>query len=64
VALADVFDALIHTRPYKTAWKLEDALNLIKEQSGKHFDPNLVPIFLEIINELLKKDPLFFEDKK
>jgi putative two-component system response regulator len=52
-AIADVFDALISPRPYKKAWPIDEALQKIKEESGKHFDPQLVPIFLRIINEVL-----------
>ncbi|MBL4607244.1 MAG: response regulator [Pseudomonadales bacterium] len=46
-ALADVFDALTSKRPYKNAWTVEDSVSLIKEQSGKHFEPSLVNIFIE-----------------
>jgi putative two-component system response regulator len=46
VAIADVFDALTSKRPYKDAWPLERAFNLLKEESGKHFSPFLVNIFL------------------
>lgn len=53
VALADVFDALTTERPYKKAWPLDEALDYIKEQSGKHFDPELVDKFLEVLPELL-----------
>ncbi len=42
VALADVFDALTSKRPYKEAWTVEKTMNLIREQSGKHFDPAIV----------------------
>lgn len=45
-ALADVFDALTSVRPYKKAWTVEAAVDLIKENSGKHFDPVLVEVFL------------------
>ena len=45
-AVADVFDALGSERVYKKAWKLEKILKLFKEQSGKHFDPQLVQLFL------------------
>jgi len=45
-ALADVFDALTSERPYKQAWSVEAAVDLIKENSGKHFDPKLVELFL------------------
>jgi putative two-component system response regulator len=52
-ALADVFDALTSERPYKKAWSTDDAVNLIKEERGQHFDPNLVDIFLEKLPEIL-----------
>ena len=53
VAICDVFDALVSDRPYKKAWKSEDAFTHIKEQAGKHFDPDLVAYFLEIKNEIV-----------
>ncbi len=46
VAIADVFDALTSERPYKKAWSFEDAMELIKKEKGKHFDPQLAEIFL------------------
>lgn len=52
-ALADVFDALTSERPYKKAWKVEDTVELIKENSGKHFDPQLVEVFLQELPEIL-----------
>jgi putative two-component system response regulator len=45
-ALADVFDALTSVRPYKKAWTVEAAVDLIQENRGKHFDPALVDVFL------------------
>lgn len=48
VALADTFDALTHKRPYKDAWPLDKAVEEIRAQSGKQFDPHLVDIFLEM----------------
>jgi putative two-component system response regulator len=54
VAIADVFDALTSKRPYKQPWPVEKAVDLIKEESGQHFDPKLVPAFLEAIPEILK----------
>jgi len=47
VAIADVFDALTTVRPYKPAWEIDDALAYVKEQSGKHFDPDFARLFLE-----------------
>jgi putative two-component system response regulator len=52
-AVADVFDALTSARPYKPAWKLEDALDLMKTNRGAHFDPNLVDAFFDALPEVL-----------
>ncbi len=54
VAICDVFDALSSERPYKKAWPLEKTLDLIKEQSGKHFNPKIVDYFLKSLDEILK----------
>jgi putative two-component system response regulator len=54
VALADVFDALTSERPYKEAFSIEQARQLIIEQRGKHFDPQVVDAFLAIPDEILK----------
>jgi response regulator RpfG family c-di-GMP phosphodiesterase len=48
VALADVFDALISRRCYKEAMPEDQVLTTIKEESGKHFDPEVVAAFLAI----------------
>ncbi len=53
VALADTFDALTHKRVYKEAWSIDDSINYIYENSGKHFDPELVAIFREHIDEFI-----------
>ena len=53
-ALADVFDALGSDRVYKKAWPLEKIYDLIKEERGKHFDPQLVDVFFEKQEEILK----------
>lgn len=45
VAVADVFDALTHERPYKQAWSLSAAVNEILEQAGRQFDPRVVAAF-------------------
>ncbi|RBP76019.1 two-component system response regulator [Marinobacter nauticus] len=54
VALADVFDALTSERPYKKAWPIEQATDLIREQSGKHFDPELVEAFFRCLPAILE----------
>jgi PAS domain-containing protein len=51
-AVADVYDALTSSRPYKPAWSHEDSLRLILEQSGRHFDPVLVEIFRDLGGQL------------
>jgi len=48
VAIADVYDALSSKRAYKEAWEEDRVLHKIREESGKHFDPELVDIFFEI----------------
>ena len=46
VAVADVFDALTHTRPYKLAWSTADAITEMNSHAGSHFDPLVVDAFL------------------
>lgn len=53
-AVADVFDALGSDRCYKKAWQLEDVLTLFKEERGKHFEPRLVDLLLENLEDLIK----------
>ncbi|PCI32196.1 MAG: two-component system response regulator [Alphaproteobacteria bacterium] len=53
-ALADVFDALTSTRPYKKAWSVEKSINLIKSESGQHFDPLLVDLFLKNLPAIIE----------
>jgi hypothetical protein len=52
-ALSDVYDALTHKRSYKDAWSIEDAVREIGSLRGKHFDPELTDIFLELVPELI-----------
>lgn len=51
-AVADVWDALTNDRPYREAWSNEEALRYIRENSGTHFDPHIVELFLEHITDL------------
>ena len=53
VALADVIDALGSERVYKKAWPLADILQYIREERGKQFDPVIVDLFLENLDEML-----------
>jgi putative two-component system response regulator len=50
VAIADVFDALTSARPYKKAWPVEEALNYLRDNRGRHFDPALVDLFLTLMD--------------
>ncbi|KAF7765945.1 hypothetical protein PUND_a1698 [Pseudoalteromonas undina] len=52
VALADVYDALRHKRCYKGAWTLEEAVAEINANKGTHFDPKLVDVFNDKLEEL------------
>ncbi|KAA3648804.1 MAG: PAS domain S-box protein [Chloroflexi bacterium] len=48
-AVVDVFDALLSDRPYRKAWSKDKVLSHIRQQSGVHFDPEVVERFLKII---------------
>jgi HD-GYP domain-containing protein (c-di-GMP phosphodiesterase class II) len=50
-AIVDVWDALVSDRPYKRAWSRAEAINYIEKQAGKHFDPKITAIFLELIEQ-------------
>jgi putative two-component system response regulator len=52
-AIADVFDALTHKRPYKEAWETDRAVEYIKNSSGTHFEPKMVDAFLKVLSEIL-----------
>ena len=53
VAVADVFDALTSTRPYKPAWDLDRARQYLLDQQGRHFDPRCVSALLDHWDEVL-----------
>jgi putative two-component system response regulator len=52
VAIADLFDALTHERPYKKAWTRADALAEIQSQSGRQLDPGVVAAFMHVLNRV------------
>ncbi len=54
VAICDVFDALTSERPYKKAWDLNEAVDWMKDQSGRHFQPEFLAAFLETLTEVKK----------
>lgn len=51
MAVADVFDALVSRRSYKEPFSFEKAVEIIKEESGTHFDPDVVKAFLNICEQ-------------
>jgi len=54
VAIADVFDALTSERPYKRAFSIEKSHGIIREERGRHFDPDVVDAFFSIEDEILE----------
>jgi len=48
MAIADVYDALVSTRSYKSAYTHEKAVEIIKESRGSHFDPEITDVFLDV----------------
>lgn len=50
-AVADVWDALSSDRPYRKAWPRGEVINYLRDQSGRHFDPRVIHLFLEIESE-------------
>ncbi|PMR75391.1 HD domain-containing phosphohydrolase [Billgrantia endophytica] len=51
-AVADVFDALTSARPYKPAWSIDRAVAFVQEQSGWHFDPEVIEVFLASLEDI------------
>ena len=51
-AVIDVFNAITSERPYSKPWPIEKAIDYIREESGKHFDPDVVQMFLKNIDRL------------
>jgi putative two-component system response regulator len=62
VAIADVFDALTSSRPYKAPWPMEQAIQTIIDGSGHHFDPDLIPAFRLAIPDMVLVHDMYRED--
>ena len=60
VAVADVFDALTSKRPYKEAWTIDAAMAYMREQSGKHFDPDVIQALENSMDKILQ----VYEERK
>ena len=52
VAVADVYQALVSDRPYRRAFNKDKAIEIIKKETGEHFDPRITKIFLKVINKI------------
>jgi len=53
MAVADVYDAVTSTRSYRQAWSHERAIEMMRRDSGSHFDPRVVEAFLKVIDRVL-----------
>jgi len=62
ITIADVFDALSSKRCYKEPMPLEKVLNIMKSDSGTHFDPNLVPLLLDNLDKFLEIQELYKDE--
>lgn len=60
-SLADVADALLSTRPYKEAWPVERVTEFILSEKGKHFDPEIVDIFIEEVEAIVEMRKLYLD---
>jgi len=48
MAVVDVYDALVHDRPYKKAFTAEEAVKIITDNSGTHYDPKIIDVFYDL----------------
>ena len=62
-AIADVFDALTSKRPYKEAWTIDETVDFLKSQKGKHFEPKLVDLMIEILPKVLEIRAAFKDEE-
>lgn len=63
-AIADVFDALTSDRPYKKAFSIEKSNQIISQECGKHFDPDVVDAFFEVQDAILQIKESYQEDRE
>jgi putative two-component system response regulator len=63
-AIADVFDALTSDRPYKKAFSIEKSNQIILQERGKHFDPDVVDAFFEVQDAILQIKESYQEDQE
>ncbi len=58
ITVADSFDAMTSDRPYRQALSFDKAFEELKRESGRHFDPDLVELFIAHVGEVLADDGL------
>jgi len=63
MAIADVYDALVCERPYKKPFSHDQAMEIIKSESGTHFDPKIVEAFLSVADEFREQSSLNLNSK-
>jgi len=61
-SVADVFDAVTSTRPYKEPWPVDEAISYVISESGKYFDPTIVEAFQKALPEILRVRELYRDD--
>jgi putative two-component system response regulator len=54
VSIADVFDALVSERPYKQAWEVDEAVEYIRNEAGRQFDPEVVDAFIDAMPKIIE----------
>ena len=62
VAIADVFDALTSSRPYKEPWPMEQAIQTILDGGDRHFDPELIPAFRAAVADMVLVHDMYQQD--
>jgi response regulator RpfG family c-di-GMP phosphodiesterase len=50
-SVVDVWDALSSNRPYRLKWPQDKVISYLQDQSGVHFDPHIVPVFLDLLSD-------------
>ena len=60
--VADVFDALITVRPYKRAFSVEETMEYMTTQAGRHFEPRLIDALVAILPEVLKIQAMYADE--
>jgi putative two-component system response regulator len=61
-AIADVFDALLSPRPYKPAFSLEKALDILRDGRGTHFDPTVLDAFFDSLDEIVQVSQTYADE--